>query len=86
MTKEATWSGLGLPDEKNDGLHDRLGPGSCHDFHPAMYHSLPLQDLDKVGHEESSGNHHHQAQRRTRQIGIENIERRAFRDFPLVAP
>ena len=47
-----------------------------------MYHSLPLQDLDKVGHEESSGNHHHQAQRRTRQIGIEDIKG-AFTDFPL---
>ena len=52
-----------------------------------MYHSLPLQDLDKVGHEESSGNHHHQAQRGTRQIGIEDIKTwAAFTDFPLVAP
>ena len=35
-----------------------------------MHDHFSVQDLDQAGDEEPGGNHHHQAQRRTGQIGV----------------
>jgi len=55
-------------DSFQDGSHtshgavlDGLGLGSRHHLHPALHHTYALQDLDKTGGKETSGDHHQKA-------------------------